>query len=121
MKSNRLLERPVQRAAIRTFAMLGCYAVHVPNGSHLAGDKVARAKQIAALKADGMSPGFPDLIVIDQRSPRIGVVECKREGVDELDPDQVVWRDECARIGVPWALLNTIEGPIEILRAWGWR
>lgn len=121
MRSRLLLERPIQRAGIRTFARLGCYAVHVPNGSHLAGGELARIKQVTALKADGLSPGFPDLIVIDQRLPRVGLVECKREGVDELDPDQIVWRDECARIGVPWALLNTIEGPIEILRMWGWR
>lgn len=121
MKPPLLLERPIQRAAIRTFGMYRCYAVAVPNGSHLAGGELARIKQVAALKKDGMSPGFPDLIIIDQTMPRVGVVECKREGVDKLDPDQIVWRDECARIGVPWALLNTIDGPIEILRTWGWR
>lgn len=121
MKRSTLLESPIQRAGIRTFALLGCYAVHVPNGSHLAGGELARAKQMATLKADGLSPGFPDLIVIDQRAPRVGVVECKREGKDTLDPDQIWWRDECLRIGVPWGLLNTIEGPIDILRTWGWR
>ncbi len=121
MKPPLLLERPIQRAAIRTFAMQGCHAVHVPNGSHLAGGRIARAKQVAALKLDGMSPGFPDLLIIDQRAPRIGVVECKREGLNELDPDQVDWRAEFERIGIHWALLNSIQGPFDILRMWGWR
>lgn len=117
----KLLERPIQRGAIRMFAMLRCFAVHVPNGAHLAGGKVARAKQIAALKQDGMSPGFPDLIIIDQRVARMGLVECKREGVTDLDPDQVTWRTDLDAIGIPWGLVNSLDCPIRILREWGWR
>jgi hypothetical protein len=116
-----LAERPVQRALIGGFGALGCYAVHTPNGSQLAGDARARAMQMAALKKDGVSPGFPDLTVIDQRAPRIGLVEVKREGKTELDPDQVFWRDECARIGIPWALANDPAGAPAVLKAWGWR
>ncbi|OJU15627.1 MAG: hypothetical protein BGN95_05810 [Sphingomonas sp. 66-10] len=117
----RLLERPIQRAAIRMFAMHRCFAVHVPNGSHLAGNAMARIKQVAALKKDGMSPGFPDLIIIDQLAPRVGVVECKREGLARLDPDQVTWRDDLEAIGIPWGLVNSLDCPIRILREWGWR
>lgn len=120
-KADMLGERPVQRALIGHFAALGCYAVHTPNGSQLAGDAKARAMQMAALKRDGVSPGFPDLTVIDQRAPRIGLVEVKREGKTELDPDQVFWRDECARIGIPWALANDPAGAPAVLKAWGWR
>lgn len=117
----KLLERPIQRAAIRMFAVHRCYAVHVPNGSHLAGSAVARMKQVAALKKDGMSTGFPDLIVIDQTAPRMGLVECKREGLARLDPDQVTWRDDLRAIGIPWGLANSLECPARILREWGWR
>lgn len=116
-----LLERPVQRALIDSFAWQGCHAVHTPNGSHLAGGPLARAKQVAALKADGMRPGFPDLTVLDQRQPRVGFVEVKREGRDDLDPDQVWWRDELARLDLPWALANRPDQAPAILRAWGWR
>ena len=68
-----------------------------------------------------MRPGFPDLLVIDRRSPRIGVIEMKREGREELDPDQIWWRDELQRLGVPWALVNTPDGSAAVLRMWGWR
>lgn len=121
MTSGGLLERPVQRAVIRHLAMLGCYAVHTPNGSHLAGDAGARMRQVAALKKDGVSPGFPDLTVIDQRSPRVGFIEVKREGVAKLDPAQVWWRDELQRLGFAWALVNTPDGGAETLTQWGWR
>lgn len=117
----KLPERPIQRAAIQLLQMMGCYAVHTPNGSHLAGDKVARAKQSAALVKDGVRPGFPDLTVLDQREPRIGFIEVKREGRDKLDPDQVWWRDELVRLGHPWALVNTPDGAADALRSWGWR
>ena len=121
MKRPALLERPIQRALITGFAYQRCYAVHTPNGSHLAGDAVARAKQVAALKKDGVSPGFPDLTVLDQTTMRIGFVEVKREGRTTLDPEQVVWRDELHRLGFPWALANQPDAAVEILRTWGWR
>ncbi len=121
MKRPKLAERPIQRANIQLLAMMGCYVVHVPNGAHLAGDAEARAKQIAALKADGVRPGFPDLTVIDQRVVRVGFIEVKREGRTDLDPDQVWWRDELQRLGLPWALVNTPDGGADALRAWGWR
>lgn len=35
----------------------------VPNGAHLAGDRLRRAKQISRLKAEGMRPGVYDLVV----------------------------------------------------------
>ncbi len=100
--------------------MMGYLVVHTPNGSHLAGDKLARAKQMAALKADGVRPGFPDLTVIG-KAPLVGYIEVKREGVTELDPDQVWWRDELQRRGFAWALVNTPGGGADALRGWGWR
>ena len=119
-KSSGLAERPIQRANIDLLARLGFHAVHVPNGAHLAGDRLARIKQVSALRADGLRPGFPDLLVIGQRAPLIGTIECKRQGVDVLDPDQQWWRDELRRIGVPWALVNTPDGSYAALRGWGW-
>jgi hypothetical protein len=117
----KLAERPIQRAIIDHLDRLACHAIHVPNGAHLAGDALARAIQAAKLKADGLSPGFPDLTVIDRRAPRIGFIEVKREGVLKLDPEQEWWRDELQRLGFPWALANTPDGGGAVLQAWGWR
>lgn len=121
MKVPKLAERPIQRANVHLLTMMGCHVVHTPNGSHLAGDELARAKQTAALKADGVRPGFPDLTVIDQRALRVGFMEVKREGKSTLDPDQIWWRDELRRLGFPWALINTPDGGALALRTWGWR
>jgi hypothetical protein len=117
----KLEERPIQRANVKLLTAMGCYVVHIPNGAALGGDKVARAKQAAVLKADGVRAGFPDLLVIDQRTTRMGVIEVKREGRTTLDPDQVWWRDELLRLGYQWALVNTPDGGAAVLRAWGWR
>lgn len=121
MKPPSLAERPIQRATIELLARLRCHAIHVPNGSHLAGDAVARAKQSRALAADGVRRGFPDLLVIDQTTPRVGFIELKREGRSKVDPAQLGWRSEFERIGLPWALVNTPDGAAAALREWGWR
>lgn len=116
----KLAERPIQRANVHLLSMMGYLVIHTPNGSHLAGNAIARAKQTHALKADGVRPGFPDLTVIG-RAPQIGFIEVKREGRTTLDPDQVWWRDELLRLGFPWALVNTPDGGAQVLRDWGWR
>lgn len=123
----KLSEREVQRGAIRLLAMSGVYAVHVPNGVQLPGDELERVKRVAALKADGVSPGFPDLVLIDNRAvrppalSRMGLIEVKREGKRTPDPDQVWWRDELQRLGIPWALIDTPEGALDAIKTWGWR
>ena len=115
-----LAERAVQRAIMDTLARLGYQAFHVPNGVRLPGDKLARLKQAAARKKDGVRPGVPDLVIVD-RASRVGFVEVKETGEVNLDPDQVWWRDELLRRGIPWALVNEPDGIISVLREWGWR
>lgn len=118
--TTKLVERPVQRGAIRLLTMHGFEVVHVPNGSHLAGDAVARAKQMAALKADGLRPGFPDLLVFGRRPLQFGVLECKREGKRTIDPDQEDCRSWLEARGWPWALVQVSEDALAAVRRWGW-
>ncbi|WP_452654166.1 VRR-NUC domain-containing protein [Sphingomonas bisphenolicum] len=114
-------ERPVQRGAIRLLAMRGIEAVHVPNGSHLAGDKLARAKQMAALRKDGLRPGFPDLILFNRKMVlQVGFVEVKREIGNDLGDDQEKWRDDLQAWGFPWAMIRTPEQALDVVREWGW-
>lgn len=113
-------ERAVQRATLSLLAGLGLQAFHVPNSGSLAGDKMARIKQGARRKADGVRAGVPDLVVID-RDGRVGFLEIKEPGEEKIDPEQVWWRDELRRRGVPWALVNTPDGSLAALREWGWR
>jgi hypothetical protein len=115
-----MTERPVQRGAIRLLAMHRIEAVHVPNGSHLAGDRVARAKQMAALRKDGLRPGFPDLILFGRQPDEIGFIEVKREIGNDLSEDQEDWRDILTVRGFPWAMIRQPEEALAAVRAWGW-
>lgn len=119
-----LSERAIQRANMQLIIALGFQAAHVPNGMNLSGDRIARAKQMAVLKKDGLRPGFPDLVVIGAfNSPgqgTAGFIEVKEEGETKLDPDQLWWAKEIMRRGLPWALVNTPDGAKAALREWGW-
>ncbi|MEH3107131.1 MAG: VRR-NUC domain-containing protein [Sphingomonas fennica] len=114
----------MQRGAIDLLASHRIDAVHVPNGSHLAGGTVARAKQMAALLRDGLRPGFPDLIVFGRHTGQVGFLECKREGKTALHPvedaEQVKWRARLEAAGFPWALVQLPEDAIAAVRSWGW-
>lgn len=119
-RKRRSLERPVQRGAIRLLAMAGFQSFHIPNGAALSGDKLARAKQMAVLKADGLRPGFPDLGVVG-RFPRIGFMECKEPGGGTMSEDQEWWRDHLQAQGWPWFLVCSPEDALVALRVWEWR
>ena len=115
-----MAERPVQRGAIRLLAMHGIEAAHVPNGAHLAGDKLARIKQMAALRKDGLRPGFPDLILFGREPQQVGFIEVKREIGNDLSEDQEDWRDMLTERGWPWAMIRQPEEALDAVRQWGW-
>ncbi len=116
-----MAERPVQRGAIRLLAMRGIEAVHVPNGTHLAGDKLARVKQMSALRKDGLRPGFPDLILFNRKVQlQVGFIEVKREIGNGLSGEQEEWRDDLMAWGFPWAMIRTPEQALDVVREWGW-
>lgn len=115
-----MAERPVQRGAIRLLAMQRIEAVAVPNGAHLAGDRLARVKQMAALRKDGLRPGFPDLILFGRRQLQIGFIEVKREIGNDLSGDQEDWRDMLIGWGFPWAMIRQPEEALTVVREWGW-
>ena len=115
-----MAERPVQRGAIRLLAMQRIEAVAVPNGAHLAGDKLARIKQMAALRKDGLRPGFPDLILFGRQQLQIGFMEVKREIGNDLSDNQEDWRDMLIGWGFPWAMIRQPEEALDAVREWGW-
>lgn len=121
-----LAEREVQRAILDALAQMGFQAFHIPNGVRLPGDRLARLKQAAARKKDGVRAGVPDLVVINhgrvlayQISP-VGFIEVKETGEVEPDPDQVWWRDELQRRLIPWALVNDPGQIAGVLKDWRW-
>jgi hypothetical protein len=82
-------ERQVQRAILK---MCGTcfrevFITAVPNGAHLAGNDVARFKQMGALKGDGLKIGFPDLLCL-WRPGKGCSIEIKRPKLGRISPDQ---------------------------------
>ena len=82
----------------------------IPNGSVLAGDKAQRARQMSMLKATGLRPGFPDLMLIFPGN--VAFAELKSEkGV--LSPAQKEWRDLLERFGFAWRLLKSLDEMVD--------
>jgi VRR-NUC domain len=111
-------ESIVQREVRKYLTVLGLTSVAVPNGSHLAGDKLARIKQTAAMKADGMLPGFPDLIVLGSHG-RTGYLEVKSPKGRLSQAQQNVTK-MLDRMGHQVAVVRSVDETRDALKAWGW-
>lgn len=111
-------ETLLQRQLRDFIGKLGFRSVAVPNGSVLAGGNVQRAIQMASLKRDGLTPGFPDLIVFGSEG-RIGFIEVKCEG-----KYQTASQKECQRwltdLGHNVCVCRSIEDVTDTLKQWGW-
>ena len=111
-------ETRLQRDMRNYLAKRGFRTVAVPNGAVLRGDKVDRAIQMAALKRDGLTPGFPDMIVFG-KGGRVGFIEVKVEG-----NYQTASQIECERwlteFGQPVTVCRSLLDIDETLGKWGW-
>jgi hypothetical protein len=88
MKPAPITERQAQRSIL---AMMGTafprvLVHHSPNGGHLAGNDMARFKQVGALKGDGMKVGWPDLTCVWNHG--VAFMEVKRPGYRPSDISQ---------------------------------
>lgn len=117
-----LSEASIQQQVRTYLAAAGIDAVHVPNGTHLAGDRVARAKQSNALKKAGVLPGMADLILFDRRFiRRVGFLEVKSDK-GRLSPAQEAFAELCEGIWhLPYAVVRSVADANAALIQWGWR
>lgn len=120
MKAPALLESQIQLQIRHYLAALGIDAVHVPNGSVLAGDAKARAMQSNALKKAGVMPGFSDLILFDRRVRRVGFIEVK-SSTGRISPAQERFADFIQERGWPYAVVRSVDDTKTVLSEWGWR
>ena len=111
-------ESALQRLIRRHLALRGFDSVAVPNGAVLAGDSLKRARQMASLKADGLLPGFPDLLVY-ARGGRIGHIEVKTPK-GTVQPSQRQCQAWLESIGHHYAICRSIEDVDKALANWGW-
>lgn len=95
---------------------------HTANQAYLAGSKAQRCAQINKLKSLGFMPGVPDLQFIwlpdAGEQPRTGFIELKREGKKKLSASQEVFRLWAERLGVFYAICNSLDGIEWVLRQW---
>jgi hypothetical protein len=111
-------ERVVQRSIVKALRQLGVVCVHVPNGTHLAGDIDQRMRQSAALIADGILPGFPDLLCIN-RSGAVGFLEVKKEGgAVSVEQERVAALIQSR--GLPVGFVCSLDEALAAVRGWGW-
>lgn len=111
-------ETQLQRSIRDRLAIRGFDSVHVPNGAVLKGDKLQRARQMNALKRDGLRPGYPDLIVYGKQG-RIGHIEVKVEGNYQTD-EQKRCEQWLKDMGHKYAVCRSQEDVDETLKQWGW-
>lgn len=111
-------ESEIQRAIIKRLSLLGYVAVAVPNGAHIAGGPQERARKVAAMKADGMMVGFPDLVIIGKFC--VGFMEVKTDK-GKLSPAQTMARKILQDKGQKWALVRSQDDAVEALKEWGWK
>lgn len=111
-------ESRLQRAILTHLRGLGFFPVHVPNGSKLAGTPEQRKRAGARLKADGLVPGFPDLIVLGTEG-RTGFIEVKAEGSYQQDT-QKACEARMKAMGHHYAVCRSLDDVDETLARWGW-
>lgn len=105
-------EATIQRAILARLRLAGVLAVHIPNGGRRS------AVTGRHLKADGMRPGFPDLICYQHG--RHALLEVKAPG-GRLSPAQREMHGELGRHAFPVAVVTSQEEAVEALRERGFR
>ena len=114
MRPEALLQRKIRDH----IAKLGLRTVACSNGAVLAGDGRARAIQMNTLKALGLTPGYPDLIVYGPDA-RIGHIECKIEG-EKQEPKQIEVEAWLTAWGHKYAVCRSLADVDETFSKWGW-
>jgi hypothetical protein len=100
-------------------AVVAYLRTHLPPGSIVAAVKNehgakaktagARARFGAKRKAEGVRPGFPDLIIILPCPPRLALVEMKAPKGGRLSPAQIELHRELADMGFPVFVARSVE------------
>ena len=85
--------------------------------SHFPAGELRDAATAGKLKAMGLQPGWPDILLVDPTG-RLHALELKRRGA-ELTEQQEAFRAWCLDHGVPHAVADDLATATEILAGWG--
>jgi hypothetical protein len=107
-----ITEDEIHAAVVHACRKAGIAVHHSPNeGRH----EVQYRAKLARL---GVSPGWPDLVVM--RPGHTGALELKRPG-GRVSPEQVAWGERMNAAGWSWAVAYGVEDALETLRTWGYQ
>lgn len=109
-------ETDVQREVIKEIrSHYGWISVaHIPNGGW------RNPKEGAVLKANGVLPGMPDLILWTP-GKGVGFIEMKAPGkAHKVTDHQSERMSELSDAGSPVAVADSLEMVLNILKEWGW-
>lgn len=97
---------------LRASALPGVMWFHPASGEHR--DKRTAAK----LKAMGVRPGVPDLVLF-LADGSVCFIEVKRERGGRMSPEQLAFRAWADDRGLPYAVVRSVDEAWACLRAWG--
>ena len=95
-----LSEHDEQKIVVEWLRAKGIPFFSVPNGVSFGGDAMAKIRYSSYLKAEGLSPGVPDLVIVG--NPMIGL-EMKRKGPSSVSDKQYEWHDVLVKNG--WVVM----------------
>ena len=93
--------------------------IAVPNGAHLAGSQKLRCAKMARMKAEGLSPGFPDLFLPVARGGFHGLaIEMKRVKGSATSKEQQDWLEWLTAQGYMAVLCKGADAAIETIKGY---
>ncbi len=117
-------EHATQAAVCRWLDAHSVLYCAVPNGTWLAGNKTARVRQMAKLKAEGLKPGVPDLLIFTSPPAKPGCVgtalELKRAKGGKATEAQRWWLGWLERLGWACSVQHGADAAIAWLESLGY-
>lgn len=107
-------ESRLQAEIVKALALLGVYALYLPNGEITD----MSAKKYTRLVAMGFRSGAPDLFLFRRGENRFYGLELKKPG-GKQSAGQITFQDKCAANNWPYAVVDSVEGAISQARSWG--
>jgi hypothetical protein len=113
-------EHQEQAAVVGWLRAHGIDFFSVPNGASLAGDVRGRARQMVKLKAEGLTPGVPDLMITTPWGAGaivITAIEMKRRKGGKVSKEQKAWINKHEKLpGWCVVVCHGAEDAIDFLR-----
>jgi len=111
------MRRPEHILQIRVLDYLTIHARRDLHWFAIANGELRHPNVGKRLKAEGVTPGVPDICIMLEEG-RAAWLELKARG-GSLSDAQLGFRARAARLGHRWACCRTLAHAVEVLEAWG--